>query len=197
MLAPAEGETVADLFCGLGNFTLALGRRGARVYGVEGSLELVERATQNAARNGLAERVEVFAADLFKQAPQALERLPRVDKMLIDPPRAGAFALVQALGTQAPTRIVYVSCDPATLARDAGVLVHGKGYACGLQVWSTCFPTPRMSSLSRCSSVDLSVELSTDRASDTSDPQGRPAAPAQSRWPEIAIRICSRLLNKL
>jgi 23S rRNA (uracil1939-C5)-methyltransferase len=129
MLAPAEGETVADLFCGLGNFTLALGRRGARVYGVEGSLELVERATQNAMRNGLAERVEVFVADLFKQAPQALERLPRVDKMLLDPPRAGAFALVQALGSQAPSRIVYVSCDPATLARDAGILVHGKGYA--------------------------------------------------------------------
>jgi len=128
MLAPADGEVIADLFCGLGNFTLALGRRGARVYGIEGSRELVERAAQNASYNGLAERVQIFAADLFEQPAQAIARLPKLDKILIDPPRAGAFALVEALGAEAPPRIVYVSCDPATLARDAGVLVHGKGY---------------------------------------------------------------------
>jgi 23S rRNA (uracil1939-C5)-methyltransferase len=128
MLAPANGEIIADLFCGLGNFTLALGRRGAQVYGVEGSKELVERAAQNASRNALAKRVKVFSADLLEHPLQALERLPKLDKMLIDPPRAGAFALVQALGAEAPPRIVYVSCDPATLARDAGVLVHNKGY---------------------------------------------------------------------
>jgi len=70
----------------------------------------------------------IFAADLFEQPAQAIARLPKLDKILIDPPRAGAFALVEALGAEAPPRIVYVSCDPATLARDAGVLVHGKGY---------------------------------------------------------------------
>jgi len=72
--------------------------------------------------------VQIFAADLFEQPAQAIARLPKLDKILIDPPRAGAFALVEALGAEAPPRIVYVSCDPATLARDAGVLVHGKGY---------------------------------------------------------------------
>ena len=128
MLAPVDGEVIADLFCGLGNFTLALARSGARVYGIEGSRELVERATQNALHNGLMERVQIFAADLFKEPAQAIARLPKLDKMLIDPPRAGAFALVEALGTEAPPRIVYVSCDPATLARDASVLVHNKGY---------------------------------------------------------------------
>ena len=128
MLAPADGEVIADLFCGLGNFTLALGRRGASVYGIEGSRELVERGVQNAAHNGLTERVQIFAADLFEQPARAIARLPKLDKMLIDPPRAGAFALVESLGAEAPPRIVYVSCDPATLARDAGVLVHGKGY---------------------------------------------------------------------
>jgi len=128
MLAPAEGEVIADLFCGLGNFTLALGRMGARAYGIEGSKELVERATQNAAHNGLTERVQIFAADLFEKPAQAIARLPKLDKMLIDPPRAGAHALVETLGAESPPRIVYVSCDPATLARDAGVLVHSKGY---------------------------------------------------------------------
>jgi 23S rRNA (uracil1939-C5)-methyltransferase len=98
------------------------------VYGIEGSSELVERAAQNASHNGLTERVQIFAADLFKEPAQAIARLPKLDKMLIDPPRAGAFALVEALGTKAPPRIVYVSCDPATLARDASVLVHNKGY---------------------------------------------------------------------
>ena len=93
-----------------------------------GSKELVERATQNAAHNGLTERVQIFAADLFEKPAQAIARLPKLDKMLIDPPRAGAHALVETLGAESPPRIVYVSCDPATLARDAGVLVHSKGY---------------------------------------------------------------------
>ena len=128
LLDPQPGERIADLFCGLGNFALALARRGAQVVGVDGSEELVLRAAENAQRNGLAERARFWPGNLYAQAEQVLERLPRLDKMLLDPPRDGAAAVVQALGGQAPRRLLYVSCSPATLARDAGVLVAQKGY---------------------------------------------------------------------
>ncbi|HEY1290478.1 MAG TPA: 23S rRNA (uracil(1939)-C(5))-methyltransferase RlmD [Burkholderiales bacterium] len=123
LLDPRPGERVADLFCGIGNFSLPLASRGADVIGFEGSRELVERARQNAARNGLAAQFEVM--NLFE--PQLALYAP-IDKLLIDPPREGAVEIVKALPAAWPRRIVYVSCDPATLARDAGVLVHAKGF---------------------------------------------------------------------
>ncbi len=128
LLAPQRNERIADMFCGLGNFTLPLAKCGARVVGVEGASSLVERARANAALNGLAANSEFQVANLFEATPETLARLGRFDKMLIDPPREGAIALVKALGVEAPRRIVYVSCSPATLARDAAVLVHEQGY---------------------------------------------------------------------
>ncbi|MFN4149111.1 MAG: 23S rRNA (uracil(1939)-C(5))-methyltransferase RlmD, partial [Rhodocyclaceae bacterium] len=122
------GETIADMFCGLGNFTLPLARLGARVVGVEGSHALVARARQNALANGLAERIDYHVANLFEVTPEQILLWGRFDKMLIDPPREGAVELVKSIGDDAPTRIVYVSCNPATLARDAAVLVHEKRY---------------------------------------------------------------------
>jgi len=123
LLEPRPGERIADLFCGLGNFSLPIARRRAQVIGFEGSRELVERARANAAANGLVAQFEVM--DLF--APN-LRPYGRFDKFLIDPPRQGAIDIVKSLDETAPRRIVYVSCDPATLARDAGMLVHAKNY---------------------------------------------------------------------
>ncbi|WP_417067629.1 23S rRNA (uracil(1939)-C(5))-methyltransferase RlmD [Niveibacterium terrae] len=128
LLDPRPGERIADLFCGLGNFSLPISRRGAHVIGVEGSQALVERAALNAAANGLAERSEFQVANLFEATPESLAALGPLDKLLIDPPREGAIAVIKALGENSPSRIVYVSCNPATLARDAAVLIHEKGY---------------------------------------------------------------------
>jgi 23S rRNA (uracil1939-C5)-methyltransferase len=123
LLDPQPGERIADLFCGIGNFSLPIARRGAQVIGLEGSRVLVERARANALANGVVAQFEV--ADLFKQG---LARFGRFDKLLLDPPREGAMEIVKALPRDWPRRIVYVSCDPATLARDAGVLVHTQGF---------------------------------------------------------------------
>lgn len=128
LLDPRPGERIADLFCGLGNFSLPMARRGATVVGVEGSPTLVARARANAVHNGLAEGTHFLAANLFEATPESLAEWGRFDKMLIDPPRDGAIQVVKALGDDAPARIVYVSCSPATLARDAAVLAHEKGY---------------------------------------------------------------------
>jgi 23S rRNA (uracil1939-C5)-methyltransferase len=127
-LDPRPGETVGDLFCGLGNFTLAIASRGASVIGVESSASLVARGEENARRNQLQSRAGFIVADLYADAPGALARLGHVDKLLIDPPRDGAVEICKALGHGSPARIVYVSCSPSTLARDAGILVHVKGY---------------------------------------------------------------------
>jgi 23S rRNA (uracil1939-C5)-methyltransferase len=123
LLDPRPGERIADLFCGLGNFSLPLAVRGAQVIGFEGSRELVERARGNAAENGLVAQFE--AVDLFRNS---IFSWGGFKKMLIDPPREGAIEIVKSLPEDGPRRIVYVSCDPATLARDAGVLVHAKGF---------------------------------------------------------------------
>lgn len=128
LLEPHSGERIADMFCGLGNFALPIARSGALVVGIEGSIELVRRAAENAAANGLADRVEYDVANLFDATPESVAALGHFDKMLIDPPRDGAVALVNALGPDGPQRIVYVSCSPATLARDAAILVTQKGY---------------------------------------------------------------------
>jgi 23S rRNA (uracil1939-C5)-methyltransferase len=128
LLDPRPGERVGDLFCGLGNFTLALATRGADVVGIEGAASLVARATANAAANGLQDRATFIAHDLYTDAEGALTRMGRVEKLVIDPPRDGAMEICKAMGDDAPARIVYVSCSPSTLARDAGVLVNVKGY---------------------------------------------------------------------
>ncbi len=129
LLDPRPGERVADFFCGIGNFTLPIARRGATVVGIEGSPTLVRRAEENAARNGLTALATFRVANLFDVTPERIEALGVVDKILVDPPREGAIALVKALpGDGLPRRIVYVSCNPATLARDASVLVHDHGY---------------------------------------------------------------------
>jgi 23S rRNA (uracil1939-C5)-methyltransferase len=127
LLDPQPGERIADLFCGLGNFSLPLAARGARVIGFEGSAGLIDRARANARGNGLTIQFEV--ADLFKNS---INPYGPFDKLLIDPPREGAAELMKALAEGKdggwPRRIVYVSCDPATLARDAGILVNTRGF---------------------------------------------------------------------
>ncbi len=129
LLDPQPGERIADFFCGLGNFTLPIARRGASVIGIEGSASLVRRAQDNAAANGLAGRATFQVANLFAATPESIAALGPQDKVLIDPPREGAIALAGALPDEGgPRRIVYVSCNQATLARDASVLTQEKGY---------------------------------------------------------------------
>ncbi|HEU5478472.1 MAG TPA: 23S rRNA (uracil(1939)-C(5))-methyltransferase RlmD [Candidatus Tumulicola sp.] len=132
LLAPQPRERVGDFFCGLGNFTLPIARRGAFATGFEASRTLVARALENARRNALGASTAFVCADLFRSAPDAIARAGPLDRILLDPPREGAIELVKALPAhdagEAPQRIVYVSCNPATLARDAAVLVHQRGY---------------------------------------------------------------------
>lgn len=128
LLEPQAGEKIADFFCGIGNFTLPIARSGAQVLGLEGLENLVERAHESADLNNIV-NVQFGVSDLFKMTPEALTGLGHFDKWLIDPPRDGAFELVKSLdASNRPQRIVYVSCNPATLARDAGILVDEKGY---------------------------------------------------------------------
>ena len=134
-------ERIVDWFCGLGNFTLPIATRARAELGIEGSATLVERARANAQRNGLADQASFESRNLFEITALEVAQLGAVDKWLVDPPREGAFALAKALadlhadpaaapGWALPRRIVYVSCNPATLARDAGLLVHQAGYEC-------------------------------------------------------------------
>ena len=128
LLDPQPEERIADLFCGLGNFSLPIARHGADVVGFEGSSALVRRAVENSERNGLGHKTRFIEANLFDIDEVWMRDQGNFDKMLIDPPREGAVAVVTSLGKEQPWRIVYVSCNPATLARDAGVLVHRNGY---------------------------------------------------------------------
>ena len=128
LLQPTAGEKIADFFCGIGNFTLPIARSGASVLGLEGLANLVDRANESAALNNIS-NTTFGVADLFKMTEESLLALGHFDKWLIDPPRDGAFELIKAITPEsAPMLIVYVSCNPATLARDAGVLVNEKGY---------------------------------------------------------------------
>jgi 23S rRNA (uracil1939-C5)-methyltransferase len=136
LLDVQRDERVIDWFCGLGNFTLPLATRAREVLGVEGSETLVQRAHENALRNGL--KASFATRNLFDLTPDILAADGMAQKWLVDPPREGAFALAKATADlaqsgaawTAPSRIVYVSCNPATLARDAGLLVHQAGYRC-------------------------------------------------------------------
>lgn len=125
-------DRVADMFCGLGNFSLPLASRAATVVGIEGSQALTDRAMATAEQHGLSERTQFATVNLFEVDAAWLRKLGIFNRMLIDPPREGAYALVQALAAleahERPSRIVYVSCNPATLARDSAVLVHEAGY---------------------------------------------------------------------
>jgi 23S rRNA (uracil1939-C5)-methyltransferase len=148
LLAPQRTERVIDWFCGLGNFTLPLATRAGEVLGIEGSEALVARSRENYARNQAGRSASdplaptrFEARNLFEMTPQQLVADGSAGRWLVDPPREGAFALAKAVadlhqdpalrnGWTPPQRIVYVSCNPATLARDAGLLVHQGGYAC-------------------------------------------------------------------
>jgi 23S rRNA (uracil1939-C5)-methyltransferase len=135
LLAPERSDRVLDLFCGIGNFTLPLARVSREVVGIEGSEALTARALENAKANGVDAHTSFACRNLFEVTADDLRALGAFDKFLIDPPREGALAVSKALADIAqsgdgplPERIVYVSCNPATLARDAGLLVHEAGY---------------------------------------------------------------------
>jgi 23S rRNA (uracil1939-C5)-methyltransferase len=140
LLAPQTGEAIADFFCGLGNFTLPIARRGANVVGLEAQRDLARRAERSAALNGLASRTRFAVADLFAATPESIAAIGPLDKALLDPPREGAIALVKALPDEALKRIVYVSCNPATLARDASVLVRQRGFELAAAGVANMFP---------------------------------------------------------
>ena len=128
LLEPQPGERVADMFCGIGNFTLAIARCGASVTGAEGSAELVRGAARNAELNGLSAAARFVEMDLYRLDAGRMAELGPFDRMLIDPPRDGAVELVKSLPENGPRRLVYVSCNPGTLARDAAVLTQTRGY---------------------------------------------------------------------
>jgi 23S rRNA (uracil1939-C5)-methyltransferase len=151
LLDARTGERVIDWFCGLGNFTLPIATMAREVLGVEGSEGLVQRSRENAAVNKLDAKTSFAARNLFELTPADLAAYGAADKWLVDPPREGAFALTKALadlhadpalvpGYEPPRRIVYVSCNPATLARDAGLLVHQAGYRCTMAGAVNMFP---------------------------------------------------------
>lgn len=158
LLDARKDEQVIDWFCGLGNFTLPLATQAASVLGLEGSEALVARARDNLTLNQEATQgrdplapVRYAVSNLFELTAQALIELGSAGKWLVDPPREGAFALAKALADihqgrceagswLPPKRIVYVSCNPATLARDAGLLVHQAGYQCSAAGMVNMFP---------------------------------------------------------
>ncbi|MGI9211564.1 MAG: 23S rRNA (uracil(1939)-C(5))-methyltransferase RlmD [Methylococcaceae bacterium] len=127
ILDPKPDETILDLFCGIGNFTLPLATRAAHVVGVEGSATSVTRARENAVLNGV-ENVSFHVADLSQSVSGHLWSERQYDKILLDPSRAGAAEILECIPAWQARRIVYVSCNPATLARDADTLVHRHQY---------------------------------------------------------------------
>ena len=147
LLDAQPDERIVDLFCGLGNFTLPIATRAREVMGIEGSATLTARALDNARHNGLAEKVSFGTRNLFEVTADDMLALGRFDRMLIDPPRDGAAAVCEALAGLKerapeflPRRIVYVSCSPSTLARDAGILVNHAGYRLHMAGVMNMFP---------------------------------------------------------
>ena len=138
LLDPRPDELIADFFSGLGNFSLPIAKSGATVLGVEGSPGLVRRAAANAILNGLRDNCRFESANLF--VAETCERYQGFDKVLLDPPREGAMELVKSTAMARVSRMVYVSCDPATLARDAGVLVNTQGFRLAAVSVANMFP---------------------------------------------------------
>ncbi len=127
LLEPTQDDHILDLFCGLGNFTLPMARKVKQVTGVEGEETMVKHAFESAAFNSIS-NVNFFAANLFEEFAHLEWAQQSYTKVLLDPPRAGAEMICQQMDKLNPEKIVYVSCNPATLARDAGILVNEKGY---------------------------------------------------------------------
>ena len=127
LLDPQPEDNILDLFCGLGNFTLPLAIRAGRVTGVEGSEAMVERACCNARLNGL-DNVEFHSADLYRSCDTPPWPLTGYNKILLDPPRSGAQELLPWIAASKVNRVLYISCNPETLARDAGILVNQYGF---------------------------------------------------------------------
>ena len=128
LLQPTAEDRVLDLFCGLGNFTLPLGRLAGQVVGIEGDRRLVEKGQANAVRNGL-QNVTFHLADLAADVSTASWLRQTYDKVLVDPPRSGAEAVLPHIAATGARRLLYISCHPASLARDAGILVNEHGFA--------------------------------------------------------------------
>jgi 23S rRNA (uracil1939-C5)-methyltransferase len=126
-LQPDGSESLLDLFCGLGNFTLPLARHAREVTGIEGDRTLVERARQNARRNGI-DNVDYHVANLYESLEHATWTRRQYDAVLLDPPRSGALEMMPLIAATGAKRVLYVSCYPATLARDAAELVNRHGY---------------------------------------------------------------------
>jgi len=127
LLRPTAADSVLDLFCGLGNFTLSLGTRARRVVGVEGDVGLVAKARANAERNGIV-NATFHADNLFEPARAGAWAQDTYDLVLLDPPRAGAAEILERMPHWRPRRLVYISCHPGSLARDAGILVGAQGF---------------------------------------------------------------------
>ena len=127
LLDPCAEDRVLDLFCGLGNFTLPIASRAGEVVGIEGDRALVRRAESNAVHNGV-NNVHFYAADLNEDAAAAPWLRQPYDKVLVDPPRSGAEFILQHIAASGASRVVYVSCHPASLARDAGILTEQFGF---------------------------------------------------------------------
>ena len=135
LLGAKPTDRVLDLFCGIGNFTLPLARKAAQVLGIEGLATLTTRAKANAEHNGLSNKVSFMQSDLFEVTPETIASWGRAQRWLMDPPREGAMEICKALAQLhsqqsdlLPERVVYVSCNPKTLARDADILCHQAGY---------------------------------------------------------------------
>jgi 23S rRNA (uracil1939-C5)-methyltransferase len=127
LLSLQADDQVLDLFCGIGNFTLPIARQVKQVTGVEGGNDMVARAKENAVHNNI-QNAEYYAANLMEANLQAPWMKQHYDKVLLDPPRVGAKEILPFLNQSKAKKIVYISCNPATLARDAGELVHQYGY---------------------------------------------------------------------
>jgi 23S rRNA (uracil1939-C5)-methyltransferase len=154
LLDISKTDRIIDWFCGLGNFTLPIATLAKEVIGIEGSQSMVDLAKFNFKLNSISPdrlcSVNFYAQNLFDVTDEKLYELGFFDKWLIDPPREGAHALINSLVSliqkkeltnwSAPKRIVYISCNPATLARDAGLLVHQAGYVCKSAGMLNMFP---------------------------------------------------------
>jgi 23S rRNA (uracil1939-C5)-methyltransferase len=127
LLDPSAADRVLDLFCGLGNFTLPIALRAGSVVGIEGDLALVAKAQANAVRNGIP-NTEFHADNLFEPKGFGPWAAGSYDRVLLDPPRAGALAIMERMAQWGPKRVVYISCHPGSLARDAGILIKSQGF---------------------------------------------------------------------